>query len=196
MSDYFEELITKNKLGISDYKKFENASKNLTIIRAHTLIKNPIKGKFDYKHLKAIHKHIFQDVFSWAGKDRYELGLYSAMFKGNSMFCAGKFIPSEANRIFNNLAKKNYFMDIKNIDDFAVNLAEFLGDLNALHPFREGNGRTERIFVNELAKNAGFKLDLGLISQKDTIDASIKAMDCDFSLYENLIKAMLKENIY
>lgn len=191
MSNYFEELITKNKLGISDYKEFENASKNLTMIRAHSLIKNPIKGKFDYKHLKAIHKYLFQDVFSWAGLDRFELGLYSPMFKGDSMFCIGSYILNEANRIFNNLIKKNYFKGL-DINDFAINLAEFIGDLNALHPFREGNGRSERIFINELAKNAGFNLDLGLISQKDTINASIKAMDCDFSLYENLIKEMLE----
>ncbi|MBZ7987959.1 Fic/DOC family protein [Campylobacter canadensis] len=188
----FEELLTKNKLGIEDFKELDKASRFYTGIREKELSKTPIKGNFDYTHLKTIHKHIFQDVFSWAGKDRFELNLLGPMFKGDSMFCNGQFIPNEANRMFSNLKKQNYFKNCKNIDELAKNLAEFMGDLNALHPFREGNGRTQRIFINQLAQNAGYKLDLRLIDKDKMIDASIKAMDCDYKKLQTLIKVNLK----
>lgn len=114
------------------------------------------------------------------------------MTKGVDTFCNGQFIPNEANRIFSNLEKQNYFKNCKNIDELAKNLAELMGDLNALHPFREGNGRTQRIFINQLAKNAGYKLDLRLIDKDKMIDASIKAMDCDYKKLQTLIKVNLK----
>lgn len=188
----FEELVTKNKLGVEDFKEFDEISRKYTTSREREIYLKPIKGNFDYKHLKAIHKHIFQDVFHWAGKDRFELNLLGPMFKGDSMFCNGQFIPNEANRIFSSLEKQNYFKNCKNIDELAKNLAEFMGDLNALHPFREGNGRTQRIFINQLAQNAGYKLDLRLIDKDKMIDASIKAMDCDYKKLETLIKVNLK----
>lgn len=114
------------------------------------------------------------------------------MTKGVDTFCNGQFIPNEANRIFSNLEKQNYFKNCKNIDELAKNLAEFMGDLNALHPFREGNGRTQRIFINQLAKNVGYKLDLRLIDKDKMIDASIKAMDCDYKKLQTIIKVNLK----
>ncbi|MBZ7980342.1 Fic family protein [Campylobacter sp. RM12640] len=108
------------------------------------------------------------------------------------MFCNGQFIPNEVNRIFSNLEKQNYFKNCKSIDELAKNLAEFIGDLNALHPFREGNGRTQKIFINQLVQNTGYKLDLRLIDKDKMIDASIKAMDCDYKKLETLIKVNLK----
>ncbi|PVX08118.1 cell filamentation protein Fic, partial [Campylobacter jejuni] len=74
--ELFKRLITDNKLGIKDEKLFDKESRKYTLARTKEIIKTPIKGDFDYQHLKNIHKHIFQDVFHWAGKDRMEVGLH------------------------------------------------------------------------------------------------------------------------
>ncbi|EMV9620663.1 cell filamentation protein Fic, partial [Campylobacter coli] len=74
--ELFKRLITDNKLGIKDEKLFDKESRFYTGLRERELTLNPIKGNFDYQHLKNIHKHIFQDVFHWAGKDRMEVGLH------------------------------------------------------------------------------------------------------------------------
>ncbi|RAX56217.1 hypothetical protein CCZ01_09745, partial [Helicobacter monodelphidis] len=111
----FEELVLNNKLGIKDKVVFEEESRKHTLIRAIELNANPIQGNFDYQHLKDIHKYIFQDIFTWA-KDRFELKLFGFMYKGDSAFCAGEFIPNEAKRIFENLEKQNYLKDSKSLD--------------------------------------------------------------------------------
>lgn len=192
MSTYFEELITKNKLGISDYKEFEKASRYFTSGRTRELEQNPIKGSFDYQHLKDIHKHIFQDVFEWAGKDRNELEVFGFFGKGKSSFCAGENIPDESKKLFNSLKEQNYFKESKSLEHFAKGITSFISDLNVLHPFREGNGRSQRVFVHELAKNAGYKLDLGVIQKDKLIAAFIDGMSGHNGKLEALIKSNLK----
>ncbi len=192
MSTYFEELITKNKLGINDYAEFEKASRFYTFSRTEELKKNPVQGNYDYQHLKDIHKHIFQDVFTWAGKDRYELEVFGFFGKGKSSFCVGELIPHESKKLFDSLKEQNYFKDSKSLDHFSKEITAFLSDLNSLHPFREGNGRTQRIFIHELAKNAGYKLDLGLIPKDKTVAAFVDCMNGRNGKMEALIKSNLK----
>ncbi|EOJ2492202.1 Fic/DOC family protein [Campylobacter jejuni] len=168
--ELFKRLITDNKLGIKDEKLFDKESRKYTLARTKEIIKTPIKGDFDYQHLKNIHKHIFQDVFHWAGKD----------------------LNATAQQIFTWLKEDNYLKNSKDLNDFAKNLAEFARNLNALHPFREGNGRTQRIFLNELAKNAGYKLDLNLIPKDKMIMASVEASQLKLGKLEAVIKSNLK----
>jgi fic family protein len=193
MSNYFEELITNNKLGIKDYKQFEEVSRLYTQGRSLELeIKKPIQGNFDYKHLKDIHKYIFQDVFEWAGKDRAELGIYGPFIKENSFFCMGQFLHEEADKIFKGLKEQNFFKNAKDINELAKNMANFMSDLNALHPFREGNGRTQRIFLKDLAESIGYKLDLSLTDKERMRAACIDAMSGKNAKLEALIRSNLR----
>ncbi|HEF9418266.1 TPA: Fic family protein [Campylobacter coli] len=195
--ELFKRLITDNKLGIKDEKLFDKESRKYTSQRIDELITSPIKGNFDYQHLKNIHKHIFQDVFHWAGKDRMEVGLHGNFGKyapnGTiTNFVPGKELDKYSKIIFDELAKNNYLKNSKDLNHFAKNLAKFMGEINALHPFREGNGRTQRIFLNELAKNAGYKLDLNLISKHKMIHACVEASQLKPGRLEALIKDNLK----
>ncbi|CUU90372.1 cell filamentation protein [Campylobacter hyointestinalis subsp. hyointestinalis] len=188
----FKELITNNKLGIQDEKTFEIISRNYTITRSDELRANPIQGNFNYKHLKDIHKYIFQDVFYWAGKDRMEAGLHGVFLKNNQHFVPGNELEKYSKIIFDELKSQNYLKNSKDLNHFAKDMANFMMELNALHPFREGNGRTQRIFLNDLAKNAGYKLDLNLIPKEKMIEASIKASQLKPAMLEALIKTNLK----
>ena len=192
INDYDRFLLETNLVGATSLDALHYRERLLTLKRAQILKSTHIKRDFSYKHLKAIHKHIFQDIYSWAGKDRYEIGLYGFIAKGDSIFCKGGFLPEQSKSIFENLKALRFLKGIKNKDEFAQNLASFLADLNALHPFREGNGRTQRIFINELAQNAGFALDINLTSKELMIEASIQSVNGDIKALYEIIRERLK----
>ena len=187
-------LLQGNLLNATTLEELEYKERTLTNLRTKQWQKKPLAKTFDYKHLKTLHKHIFQDVYSWAGQDRYEMGLYGFMSKGDSTFCKGSFLPKQSKSIFENLKQCSLHEKQKDVDTLAQNLTTFMADLNALHPFREGNGRVQRIFINELAHNAGFALDLNLIPKNDMIEASIQAMQGDNTELLKLIKTNLYSN--
>lgn len=144
----------KNKLGIRDDGELRETEYELTAERLRQIEEKPIAGNFELDHLKAIHRHIFQDVYEWAGEVR-SVGIA----KGNSEFARPEYIESEAKRLSKALASDN---DLNNPPDkaaFVERLAEHYSDWNALHPFREGNGRSTRVFMEYVARRAGYSLD-------------------------------------
>lgn len=174
---YPESNVLKNKLNITDAQELSGTEKELTAIRLYELQENPIKGKFDFAHLRAIHKYIFQDLYQWAGKIRtVEIG------KGN-LFCATAFIPDYADSVF-----RKYFPQCKaakdNRDEFIRVFADNYGDLNELHPFREGNGRTQREFARLVCLECGYDFDLSCTTHQKMLEASRLSFDrADSSLF-------------
>lgn len=173
-----------NKLGIRDQDQLDAAERDLTAFRLISLRDHPIHGKFDYKHLKAIHKYIFQDIYSWAGKERKV-----DIAKGN-MFCNVMFLPQQANRIFSELTNENYLEDLPK-DKFIERLAYYFGEINALHPFREGNGRTQREFFRELSMHMGYVMDFSMISQEDMLEASKDSFMLQYDKLEKILRSTL-----
>lgn len=158
--------------------------RDLTGSRIHELLQNPIKGDFDLKHMQEIHKYIFQDVYKWAGQTRNV-----DISKENSTFCKALNINDYQNSLFKKL-NRDIIQKNLNMDQFISLAAEHLGEINALHPFREGNGRTQREFMRVVALEKGFVLDFDdkKISQERMIDASIKAMRENYTELKNIIK--------
>lgn len=162
---YPDSSVLKNKLNIKDGNMLFQAEMRLTFIRLKELEQKPIQGKFDFNHLKKIHKFIFQDIYSWAGKTRtVNIG------KGN-LFCVVPYIPSYASTIFD-----KYYSQCKMQQDdktaFVKALADNYADLNALHPFREGNGRAQREFAREVCLSCGYIFDLSNTKHEDMLLAS------------------------
>ncbi len=137
--------------------------------RSYQLIEKPIKGRFDLDHLKAIHLHLFQDVYEWAGELR-DIDLS----RDDSYFANHRHLIEAAGPIFAKLAEENYLQGL-DAADFSTRAAYYLGELNALHPFREGNGRVQREFINHLAYNSGYLIDWTKINEADMIQASIES---------------------
>lgn len=167
---YQNSEILKNKLQIKDKQELLSAEIELTSNRLYELQKKPINEKFDFQHLCKIHEHIFQDLFEWAGKTRtVNIG------KGN-LFCLVQHIPNYATSIFN-----NYYTDCinakNNKEQFVHILTEHYADLNALHPFREGNGRTQREFTRELCLTCGYTFDLNKTNHQEMLEASIESFN-------------------
>ncbi len=162
---YPDSEVLKNKLNIRDKDKLFEAEKRLTFARLQKLQSDPVKGNFDFAHLKAIHKYIFQDLYDWAGKERtVDIG------KGN-LFCTVPCIQEYAKSVFNKYHSQCY-ANKDNFEDFIRVFANNYGDLNALHPFREGNGRTQREFARLICLDCGYDFDLSCATHKEMLEAS------------------------
>ena len=160
--------VLRNKYDLRYDFLLEEVERRLTSLRLLEIYTDkPIKGNFDFKHLQDIHKYIFQDLYDWAGQTRN-----CNIEKENSLFCDFQNINSYAKDIFIKLQRNKYFIDLPD-EDKIVKLADLFSDINALHPFREGNGRTQREFVEDLARVNGLDIKITSISPDKMIKASI-----------------------
>ncbi len=180
--------VLQNKLGIREEEKLKAAEASLVAWRSYQLVEKPIQGHFDFNHLRAIHRHLFQDVYDWAGELR-DIDLA----RDDSYFANHRYIIEVAGLIFAKLADENYLQGL-DAADFSTNAAYYLGEINALHPFREGNGRAQWEFINHLAYNNGFFIDWTNISEADMIQASIESFQRrDNSKFTAFIRDNLRE---
>ena len=144
---------------------------------------NGMTGDFSLRHLCNIHRQLLQDVYMWAGKIR------TVDIAKNTCFCLVQYIDSQFDYVYKQLRKDNFLADIESRDKMAERLAYYLGEINAIHPFREGNGRAQRIFIEQLCNHNGrYCIDYTGISPEDMIQASVNSMRGDNELLEMLIK--------
>ncbi len=132
-------------------------------------------GHFDYDHLKAIHHHFFHLIYEWAGKERTV-----DIAKGESYFANSHYISNELHKLFNKLKQEQYLLHLTK-PAFCEKLSFYFNELNAIHPFREGNGRTQRAFYTELAKQAKYDLDWEKTTVHKYIQASIEGFSGHYS---------------
>jgi cell filamentation protein len=130
-------------------------------------------GRLTARHYYAIHRHLFQDVYAWAGSIRTV-----RIAKQGSTFCYPEHIEREMQWLFADLARQKQFRRL-NPADFAERAAHFLAELNAIHPFREGNGRTQLSFLVALAHRAGHPLDAERLEPAEMLRAMIGSFSGD-----------------
>lgn len=175
-----------NHLNIRDAEKLHEAERKITLYRLTEIQASPIKGKFDFKHLQDIHRAIFQDIYPFAGRIREV-----AIAKSN-LFCLPQFIRPMADEIFGKLHKDNCLRGLDK-EVFIDRLAFYSGEINALHPFREGNGRTQRLFLQALSKAAGYQLLFAGMDQQMLLQADIEAMKGRYALLKELYREGIKD---
>lgn len=180
--------VLKNKLGITDEAELKKAEREITALRTAQLLQNPIGGVFDFIFLKKIHQFLFGDIYEWAGKTRNV-----NISKGNQ-FCRCEFIEEQMNIVMQQLEDENYLSGMKK-DKLASRLAFYLGEINAIHSFREGNGRTQRMFVGLLAERNGYYLDFTKITNEEMLKASLDTFNLEYDfMTELLMKALVKKD--
>lgn len=158
--------VLKNLLGITDPATFDAVEADLVAARSRQLTLRPLSGNFDLAHLQAIHNYLFQDLYEWAGQLRTV-----DISKGTSRFANCAFLHTSAAYIFGQLVKENLLIGLGS-KEFSERAAYYLGELNALHPFRDGNGRTQREFMSHLERKNGLILDWADASQQEIITVS------------------------
>lgn len=156
-----------NLPGFKEQKQLDAYERMVTAERLRILGLRPLKGKFDLKHLCAIHKFIFKDVYPFAGKLRDE-----DISKGNFRFATARFLPEQTNYLLNKLKEENFLKELS-FDTFVDRLTHYVTELNVLHPFREGNGRTQREFIRCLALESGHCIDWTRVEVSTMLDAMI-----------------------
>lgn len=182
---YPDSFILKNKLNIREQSVLEDAERNITALRILELKQNPPTGEMNFKFLKKLHSQIFGDIYDWAGKVRNV-----NITKGN-MFCDCRFIEQMADAIFKELENENY-LQLYDVGKAADRLAYYLSEINALHPFREGNGRTQRLFIEILAERAGFDVDFSEVSAEEMIEASAESFLKEYGKMNKLMRRIVK----
>ena len=172
--------VLRNRLGIQDAKALDAAERALV---AQRLLEPVPAGDFDLDHLKAIHRHLFQDVYAWAGEVRTV-----EIAKGGSRFQPRRFIETGMADIHHRIVAAGYFAGP---DGFAEGAGPVLGDVNHVHPFREGNGRTQLQYLKQLAARAGHVLDLTRIDRAAWLDASRRSNTGDHAAMTRCIRDAL-----
>lgn len=177
--------VLRNKLNLRDEKLLDFHERQITTQRARSGIPN---GKFDLKHLKDIHHHLFQDIYEWAGQVRTV-----EISKGGSQFQFRQYIETGMADIHRRIVLSNYLRNLKR-DEFAKQAGQIIGDVNYVHPFREGNGRTQLLYLKQLTEQAGHRLDITRIQPRAWLEASKAAHRADYTPMSACIEgALVKE---
>ena len=180
-----ESGVLKNRLGITDVAILEQIEADIVAGRSFELSQKPLQGRFDLAHLQAIHKRLFGDLYDWAGELRT-----IDVSKGGNRFAHHARIEGAATPIFQQLAKEKHLAGLS-LDTFSDRAAYYLGELNARHPFREGNGRAQREFVSHLAQANGYYIAWENIDPATLLAASIDSFNGDSSPLVRLIRENL-----
>lgn len=161
---YPETTVLKNRAGLRTQAELDFFEEEATAQRAA----EPLPaGRFGIRHYCAIHHHLFRDVYNWAGRFRTV-----RISKGGNSFCYPEHIVRETRALFGSLERRSKLRGL-DTDTFAERAAHFLAELNAIHPFREGNGRTQLAFLTALADQAGHPFALERLDPKAMLQATI-----------------------
>lgn len=167
---YPDSEVLVNKFDVKSWAELFKIENDITIYKLYMLREQGITGNFDVSHFVSIHKFLFEDIYPFAGLYRTE-----NIAKDNFMFANWEFIEENMNMIFNELKSENYLEGLEK-EKLAERLSYYMAELNVLHPFREGNGRTTREFIRQLALKNGYNLDLSKFAPRDILRASIESV--------------------
>lgn len=148
--------VLRNLVGAATVETLAAAEADLSFARALQLLDSPVAPTNDLRELQAIHRHLFQDLYDWAG-DLRTVDVRKNV-PGADYFLPYGFIERASSICFSELAADEFLADLPR-DSFVERLAYHYEKINYIHPFREGNGRTQRIFWNRVALEAGWQLD-------------------------------------
>ena len=173
-----------NKLGIQDELALAETEAAVVLGKASLLDQQPIPGVFDFDHYKRIHQFLFCDLYDWAGQIR----TINLSKKGTAFVPAAE-IESCAVACFKRLAE--FSGEGMSHRELAEEVADFYHTVNMLHPFREGNGRTQRIFFTQWIRSLGYDFDLSSVDPDAFMIATIYAaqgvMDQLADFFEQMI---------
>ena len=178
--------VLRNRLGIRDAGTLASAERDFSSLRAAAIDKGDanIAETFDSDYLRAIHRYLFGDVYDWAGEYR------TVNISKGSVFCMWPYIGEQLDALFGMLAGEGLLEGLPP-EAMAARLAFYLGEINAIHPFREGNGRAQRAFVRQLAKRDGYLLSFAGVSDAEMVAASVRSFNGDNGELESLVARCL-----
>ena len=157
-----------NKLNIRDEKMLQQVESSITLVKFSYLMANPLPGSYDFEHYREIHRYLFGDLYDWAG----EIRTINLSKKGTS-FMKAEQIEASANACFERINSLDFSK--MSHDELIEEFADFYNTLNLIHPFREGNGRTQRLYFTQWMRHLGYDVNLSEIDKDVLMFATIYA---------------------
>ena len=182
---YKDSDVLVNKFDIHDNQKLEEIERKIVLAKLYELRQNHQIGDFDVNHFVGIHKFLFEDIYPFAGLFRNE-----NIAKGNFSIAEWEYIEDQLKKLLDQLKEENYLQSLDR-GTFIKRLSYYMAELNVLHPFREGNGRTIREFIRQLAYKNGYILNLKNMNPKEMLHACIRSV-VDTIPLENIIDECLE----
>ena len=176
-----------NKLNIKDKTELKAAESEFVAIKQMALLQNPIRGRFTKTHLLNIHRFLFEDVYPFAGKIRKE-----QISKGDTMFYPPDAIEKQLVRVLAQVRDDKLLAETDEQRQIE-NLSWLMAELNIIHPFREGNGRSIRELIRCMALEYGLHINWGNTDRETLINAAIAAVDDDMAFCDVLIQCLEKD---
>ncbi|HEX8540839.1 MAG TPA: putative adenosine monophosphate-protein transferase Fic [Pseudomonas sp.] len=164
--------VLRNLLDLTDDQTLSEAERALSEVAADAIEFAP--PPYDLSYLQSVHRRLFVDLYEWAGELRTV-----DISKDSTHFCTTSRIEPEAKKLFTHLAQANWFQGLDRSALVAAS-AELFGDLNVVHPFREGNGRAQRILFEHIIVNAGYEISWWAVEAQVWLQANIDAVVCDY----------------
>lgn len=175
-----------NKFGLKDQNKLDIVERQIVLLKGTEIERNAVFSNVDFNYYKEIHRQLFEDIHDWAGTVRT-----INISKKGTVFSKHDNIEEIGQLKFKRLVKLNY---LNNMDEssFFNELTELYNELNMLHPFREGNGRTLRLFITLLVRNTGRDISFAECDSDLLMIATIKAAQGDLSMLKSIFESIVK----
>lgn len=178
--------VLRNRLDIRNAAELAKREAALSAIRITQLERRFISGGYDLAHLQATHRIIFGDVYPWAGELRTV-----RISKGGDLFALPEHIEPYLRGLFADLAREALLCGLGR-ERFVERLAHYYAELNAVHPFREGNGRAQRAFLGQIAKTAGHPIAWARLDAERSVHAARESHHGRDSALRRMLRGLLK----
>lgn len=175
-----------NKFDIKDEVILKELETTITLNKITEYLLNPLFDSFDVQHYKNIHRYLFGDIYNWAGEYRTV-----DMSKKGTIFAEAENVENLMSNCFKRLNDKNLFQGL-NFDDFIDDFVDFYCVTNMIHPFREGNGRTQRVFLTQLINKNGYDIDFFEIDTDELLIATIQSANGVTDYLKDIFKYAIK----
>ena len=187
MSRYPGTRCLVNYFCIKDRPLLRKIDKRISTYRTAELLATPLDMPFTFDYLKALHAHLFGDLYPSAGIVR------KSITGKHTEYCRADYLEPQAAKLFTALRKDNYLKghDEDDIEDFINAMAYYMGEMEALHPFLDGNGRVTRLFFSELALDAGFAIGWSSADPDNFLEANVAALDGDYQALVDVLEEIV-----
>jgi cell filamentation protein len=179
--------VLRNHFGIRDAVELAGLEAAISAGRIAQLERRFIPGDYDTSHLQAVHRKIFGDLYPWAGQLRTV-----KIAKDASLFALPAHIAPYLTGVLGGLVDEDCLRGLER-DDFVTRLTCYYAELNAVHPFREGNGRTQRAFLGDIATEAGHPVDWTGLDPDSNIQASRESHQGDNEQLKKLLDGLIDD---